>query len=366
MNSWIRFFFHALWRCAQECALGPFPFSKKTQGWGCCLTHGNSQAALCLSSTSPQVFMLLFVAPLAASRFFSLFSPLSKKEPCMVGTFHQPPHLSQPTPNLTAFPLRGFRVGTILCNWSLRAPSTHPTVGWTEPPLRRQLLGHAGQAGRTGRKGVGGAGLEALLLRTITTSSPPPLLSRAPLVGANSARQWKYTADQSFCESLTSSPYKATWLKKERKKKVLQLYTPSRGSTAAIFRVAFKDPLHFHEACCDFLVSSCRLNSYVFVFFLFFIPANRRGRAHACWEPCVHSQFLNDVNAWYSKLMIGSTKVEMMNNKKFCNNQKLFSVCWAAWYCYRLLRSLNWATKHFFLPFLRKKKIKFAVLSQRG
>lgn len=28
---WIRFFFHALWRCVQACAFGPLPFSKKSQ-----------------------------------------------------------------------------------------------------------------------------------------------------------------------------------------------------------------------------------------------------------------------------------------------------------------------------------------------
>lgn len=56
------------------------------------------------------------------------------------------PPKAPPSPRL----LLWFWVGTGRGNWSLWALQAHPTVGWTESPLRRQLLGHPRQTKRTG------------------------------------------------------------------------------------------------------------------------------------------------------------------------------------------------------------------------
>lgn len=70
--------------------------------------------------------------------FFSIFLWMQKGIPQRLHHHHVPPH---PTP-------LWFWVGIDRGNWSLWALQPHPTVSWTESPLRRQLLGHHRQAKR--------------------------------------------------------------------------------------------------------------------------------------------------------------------------------------------------------------------------
>lgn len=78
---------------------------------------------------------------------FSLFLPLRlSADPALAG----PDGIPQ-RPTITTSPL-WFWVGTGLGNWSLWALQAYPTVGWTESPLRRQLLGHPRQAERQGER----------------------------------------------------------------------------------------------------------------------------------------------------------------------------------------------------------------------
>ncbi len=76
----------------------------------------------------------------SSHRFLSVFCSLCGEA--------EPDAIPQ-SPTITMSPL-WFRVGTGLGNWSLWALKAHPTVGWTESPLRRQLLGHLRQAERKG------------------------------------------------------------------------------------------------------------------------------------------------------------------------------------------------------------------------
>lgn len=157
LMMWCGYFFFfffpcALWSCAQVSDFGPFPLSKKTQlrllfnSWQI-PGHLLDCLRLCASCQWRLRKWILPLAALPPSEFNTLWGGAMHD-----GYIHQRP-ASQPTPNLlTEFPLWGFWVGTILCNWSLWAPSTHSTVGWTESPQRRQLLGHPGQAGRSGRR----------------------------------------------------------------------------------------------------------------------------------------------------------------------------------------------------------------------
>lgn len=80
---------------------------------------------------------LLFPLPPITSSLF----PYSLRKSCAWWVPPSSPNSLPKASTFTAFPLR-FGVGTGLGNWSLWAPSTHTTAGWTESLLRRQLLGH--------------------------------------------------------------------------------------------------------------------------------------------------------------------------------------------------------------------------------
>lgn len=326
----------------------PVSILQENPNWGCCLTQGDSPTALCLSScTSPRTFTLLCVVSATVmkmnptSRGFSLL--LSVFTALWEGAMHDgyvplTPHSpTQPTP----FPLRGFWVGTILFNWSLWAPSTHPTVGWTESPLRRQLLGLPGQAGRTGR---GGGGLEALLLEPLPPH-PHPTPLQSPSSGSQVSTSVEILRPAVHLRVRDVFPFLSNAIKK-----ILQSCTRSRRSTADSFHVAFKEPLHFMKRA---VISWPALVVWTAVFlclFFLFQQAGEDKHTRVGNHAYIHSHSmtwtLDTANEWLLPIKLNWWVI------KSCSNQKLVSVfCRAAWYCYRLLYSPAWAAKQPFFFF---------------
>lgn len=127
-------------------------------------------------------------------------------------------------------------------------------------------------------------------------------------------------------------------------KKILQLCTRSRGSTAASFHVAFKEPLHFMKRA---VISWPALVIWTAVFlclFFLFQQAGEDKHTRVGNHAYIHSRSmtwtLDTANEWLVPIKLNWWVI------KSCSNQKLVSVfCRAAWYCYRVLCRPAWAAK---------------------
>lgn len=323
--------------------LGRF-HSQRKPNRGCCSTRGKSQAAslgvyacVCRASDGCENESEL------SRHFFPLCSPFSRGGAVHAWRVHPtapfplPTPASQPTPNLlTKFPLWRFWVGTVLCNWSLWALSTHSTVGWTERPLRRQLLGHPGQAGRSGRRRWEGwrpCCRNALTppLRLKPSPPLPPLLSRTPLVGAQSARQWKYTAGRPFCDVFA---HKATWFKKEKERNSSNRVRNPEGQQQPIFTWLLKETLHFMKRAAIFWHTVVVWTAVVFLchLFIFFPQQSVKDKdTHSfndMWTLCTENKWLPPIKLnWWKSPAVFRIQASVLVG--------------AAWFWIRLLHSLD-------------------------